>query len=124
MDCNNGCFEGVVECCGDIIIDAGLTASTAYYWILKKIGSNNPVQRQTATDSAGLLTISKAMTPAGFLSGGAQFKLELRKADYLTIQPMVFSTVSYNCAMVTLMNIDEAVGDPAPTNKLTASNLY
>lgn len=123
MGCNTACFEGVVECCGDIVIDAGLTPSTAYYWILKKIGSNNPVQRQTATDSAGLLTISKALTPAGFLSAGAKFKLELRKADYLTVQPMVFSTITYNCAIVQLMNINEAVGDESPINKLMGSNV-
>lgn len=113
MTCQ-ACYEASVKSCIDeILLKAGLTASTSYYWIIEnKFG--NQVQRQVETDEDGILTIDLSMLPEGSANPYAgHFRLTLRLgSNYLTTQQMTFGGKTYDCVSFNFIEIDDDPENP------------
>jgi hypothetical protein len=117
MSCESACYEAQVNGCGNIILKAGLAASTAYYVQINKGNNSNVYQRQVVTDVDGVLTIIKADFPAGYFAPG-YFNLKLRLANTYILQPMVFNAISYNCVLIQVINTDIETDDLSPISTI------
>lgn len=122
MNCDKACFETTIESCSDIVIKAGLTASTPYYWLIRKPSSSKVIQRLSSTNSDGELTILKAELPAGYLVRGNHYSIEVRKGNnYLEPAPLVFGAEEYKCIIAELVAIDRAEDDESRANVIEYS---
>lgn len=117
MSCESGCYEAQVNGCDDIILKAGLAASTAYYLQINKGQNGNVYQRQISTDIDAILTIETSLFPAGYFTGG-YFNLKLRKASDYTVQPLTFNAASYECVLLHISNIKVQEGDTSPISTI------
>lgn len=117
MSCEKACYEATIETCNDIVVKAGLTASTPFYWIIRKASSSNIIQRLTATNADGDLTIAKADLPAGYLIKGNHYKIEVRNgSNYLQKVPLTFGAEEYQCVIAQLVGIDRESDDGSQLN--------
>lgn len=113
----NSCFEATIETCNDIVVRAGFTASTPYYWTIKKSSSSNIIQRLTSTNADGDLLIPKADLPAGYLVKGNHYTIQVRLgSNYLQLVTLIFGAEVYQCIIAELANIDREEGDDSEVN--------
>ena len=117
MSCAGACYEAQVNECDDIILNAGLAASTAYFVQISKGQNGNVYQRQIATGIDSVLTIDRDLFPDGYFTGG-YFNLKLRKASDYSFQPLVFNAVSYDCVLLQLVNVKVLEGDTSPISTI------
>lgn len=117
MSCEKACYEANIETCNDIVVKAGLTASTPYYWIINKTSSSNIIQRLTATNADGDLTIPRADLPAGYLIKGNHYNIQVRDgSNYLQKVPLVFGAEEYQCVVAEMVSIDREESDNSKMN--------
>ncbi len=118
MACKKECFEATIaSCSADLILKAGLTAATEYFWVIID-RHGNLTQRKVTTDLNGLLTIE---LPEGLNQYSGMLRLTIRTGDsYLTLVPLVFDTESYNCVLFNLVEIDQEDSDDSPVNQIGA----
>jgi hypothetical protein len=117
MACETGCFEKDILACGDIKLIAGLHANNPYYIIIKRPDRDNIYQFLLVADGDGALKIPESSLPAGLLTAGNYFRIELRAGnDYLTKISMKFNDVDYGCALIRLVDMVLAEGDESPVN--------
>lgn len=119
MSCEKDCFEAILPACSDfIILRAGLTPNTEYYWrIIDR--HNNIYQRLVTTDADGDLEIKAAdLPPSSMNKYAGNWTLEIRTgADYLVKVPLVFDDVEYNCVQMSFTEINETEAEQeAETN--------
>jgi hypothetical protein len=107
------CFDAILQSCPEaIIIDAGLSPNTEYYWVIKS-KTGKIYQRKVSTNSAGRLTIDASVLPNGLLNSYAgTFTLEIREgADYLSVVPIAIGEDEYECILISFSDIDGNAGD-------------
>lgn len=108
MICTPPCYELILRACSaTIVIKAGLTPSTSYYWLLTT-RTGKIYQRQAATDGDGKLTIDCSLLPKGLLTPYAGFfTLEVRKGDdYLQKADLLIGGKTYPCVQLKFATID------------------
>lgn len=101
LDCDE-CKE-LSQLLSNLVIAAGLAASTAYYiWVVDKFG--NIYRDQYITNGAGSFTLLNSNYPDGFFNpyAGAFTLITTMDQAGTVIVPMVFSAVDYNCVKLTI----------------------
>ena len=118
MSCKKECFEATItNCTDDIILKAGLAATTQYFWLVED-RHGNITQRQATTDAQGTLTIA---TPLFINPHSGMLKLSVREGgNYLNVVPMTFDAEEYNCVLITIAVIDREDSDDSPINQIGA----
>jgi hypothetical protein len=112
MSCSS-CFETRLQACpSSIVLIAGLTPSTEYFWCLTAMTHGKIYQRKATTDVDGKLTLDTSTLPDGLLNAHAGFfSLEIRNgADYLDVIPLTFGTGIFNCVMIEFVEVEGDTG--------------
>lgn len=103
------CYQATIKSCSEsIVLTAGLTPSTTYYWVIKnKFGKL--YQRQATTDVNGNLTIDLTVLPEGATNEfSGFFELTLKEGtNYLNNVNMTFGEKAYGCVMFDFAAIDD-----------------
>lgn len=117
MPCKKECFEtAIISCSEDIILRAGLSGNTEYYWLLTD-RHGNLTQRKVTTNSSGDLVIDHNTLPVGLNRHSGNLTLSLRLgSDYLTAVILTFGVEEYSCVSLSLFNIDMNPDDNSPVN--------
>ncbi len=120
MACIKECFEAIISTCSsDILLKAGLTAATEYFWVLTD-RHGNITQRRATTDVDGMLTITLPESMALNQYSG-MINLSIRSGDdYLVVVPMIFAGIEYNCVLIELSTIDHLEDDDSEINQIGA----
>jgi hypothetical protein len=123
MACAPGCYEVVLQSCSDtIIVSAGLTPNTEYYWVIEN-RHGNLYQRLVTTDANGLLAIDTSVLPLGSLNKHAGFlKLKIKDgSNYANVVTLQFGEESYSCVLINLSEIDRENDDMSALNVIQAA---
>ena len=81
MCCENSCLEAVIKCCQDnIIVNAGLTPSTAYVYIVTDSRGNKYTKEFTSDGSGNFTLVATDFPDSLFSEETAGIKLEVKKA--------------------------------------------
>lgn len=103
------CYQATVKACStSIVLKAGLTADTSYYWVIKnKFGKL--YQRQATTDVNGNLTIDLTVLPEGATNEfSGFFELTIKEGtNYLNSVNMTFGEKAYGYVMFDFAAIDD-----------------
>ena len=92
----------------DIVVNAGLTATTSFVYVLTdKFG--NKYSKAFTTDGSGSFTISSSDLPQGLFSAySGSFLLQVKKTLHdATPQPLKFCTVIYDTIQIDFANYPE-----------------
>lgn len=92
------CASLIYDECEDITIDAGLTADTAYWWIVTD-QFGNKWKHQDTTDVNGVLTIFQTYFPEGFFTAGIgslTIEIKVNENDLENVQ-LLISGAPYSC---------------------------
>ncbi len=104
MGCEAACYESAINCCADILLHVGLTASTEYYVIISR-SRTNEYQLKYTSDSTGDILILKSDLPAGFFSQGI-LSIKIKSVTTYEEVIMAINDLEYTCIIVNLIKIN------------------